>query len=383
MAVRILNTNINSLNTGTHFDSQCTGLVLRVGKNKRSWQMRARVNGTLHQEPLGVWPAVSIADAREAVREKIRRLERGLPVAPPALTVARTNGELTLGGLIDRYERYRKTKGERIANIDEALRHLRRSLAPWLDMPAAEVTKADIREARDIIAERGCLGASDQLLKYAGPLFRFAAREDLVPYNFMTDVVRLGAPQSRDRFLNDDEIGLFWQATGRGANTRSAAAFDRMLRFLLVTGQRRGEAANLDWSDVDGDVWRQSTNKSGRPFNVPLTPLALATMNGRTESGLVFAGESGRMSGWSKLKRNLDRRCEIAEPWRIHDLRRTAASGMQRLEPSIDREVIAAVLNHSIPGVTSRYMKDRLEPQKREALSAWSDHVAGLVRAAT
>jgi len=373
MAVRITNTNLNTLPTGTHFDSITTGLVLRVGLKRRSWQMRARVNGTLHQEPIGVWPAVSIADAREAVREKIRRLERGLPAAPPALTVTRTNGELTLGGLIDRYERYRKTKGERIANIDEALRHLRRSLAPWLDKPAAEVTKSDIREARDRVAERGAIGASDQLLKYCGPLFKYAAREDLVPYNFVPDVVRLGSPQRRDRFLDDREIALLWEATRRGVNTRSAAAFDRMLRFLVVTGQRRGEAANLDWSDVNGDVWRQATNKSGRPFNVPLTPLALSTMNGRTESGLVFAGESGRMSGWSKLKRNLDRRCAITEPWRIHDLRRTCASGLQRL--GVDREVIAAVLNHSIPGITSRYMRDRLEPQKREALNAWADHV--------
>ncbi len=86
------------------------------------------------------------------------------------------------------------------------------------------------------------------------------------------------------------------------------------------------------------------------------------------------------MSGWSKLKRNLDRRCAIEEPWRIHDLRRSCASGMQRL--GVDREVIAACLNHSIPGITSVYMRDRLEPQKREALKTWADHVGGIVERA-
>ena len=377
MAVRILNTNINSLSAGTHFDSQCTGLVLRVGKNKRSWQMRARVNGSLHQEKLGVYPAMSIADARDAVRENIRRLERGLSAAPPVqMAIAKPDGQRTLGDLIDRYERYRKLKGDRIKYLDEALRHLRLNLAPWLDKPAAEVTKADVREARDMIAERGAVGASDKLLAYAGPLFRWAAREDLVPYNFIPDVVRLGSPKKRDRFLDDGEVALLWEAT-HGANTPSLAAYCRLLRFLLLTGQRRGEAAPMDWQDVTGDVWRQSDNKAGRAHNVPLSPLALSCMNGRAESGLVFAGESGRMSGWSKLKRYLDRRCAIQEPWQVHDLRRTCASGMQRI--GVEREVIAACLNHSIPGVTSTYMRDRLEPQKREALNAWADHVGGLV----
>ena len=207
MAVRILTTNIMGLEPGAHFDSHCTGLVLRVGKKRRSWQLRARVNGKLHQEKLGLFPAVSIATAREMVREKIRRLERGLPVAAP-VRQAKANGELTLGVLIEQYENYRRTKGTRIANLNEALRHLRVNLEPWFDKPAAEVTKADLREARDIVAERGRIGASDQLLKYCGPLFRWAAQEDLVPYNFVPDIIRLGAPQRRDRFLDDAEIGL-------------------------------------------------------------------------------------------------------------------------------------------------------------------------------
>ena len=84
------------------------------------------------------------------------------------------------------------------------------------------------------------------------------------------------------------------------------------------------------------------------------------------------------MSGWSKLKRKIDRRCEITEPWRVHDVRRTCASGMQRI--GIDRETIAAVLNHRIEGVTSIYMRDKLEPQKRKAFQAWAGHVTVVVK---
>jgi len=379
MKIRLTHTNIGNLHTGIHWDTVTTGLVLHVGKKRRSFGLRAHVRGKLHDERIGRWPEMSLADARDTIRERIRRLDRGLPAAAPVEKATKSNGELTLGGLIDNYEKYRHTKGERIKNLDEALRHLRVSLEPWLDKPAAEMCKADIREARDMIAERGRLGASNKLLAYCQPVFKWASQEDLIDHNFIPDIVRLGSPQTRDRFLDDGEIGLLWQAT-HGANTASMATYCRLLRFLVLSGQRLGEAAGMDWQDVTGDVWRQADNKAGRPHNVPLEPLALGCMNGRAESGLVFAGESGRMSGWSKLKRKLDSRCKILEPWRVHDLRRTCASGLQRL--GFDREVVAACLNHSIPGVTGRYMRDELGPQKRKALHAWADHVGGLVGSA-
>ncbi len=379
MKIRITKTNVATLKPGTYFDAVTIGLVLRVGTRRRSWQLRARVNGDLRQARLGLYPLMGIGDARIAARDAIRRLEVGLPAEPQARETAppRRTGELSLGGLIERYEQYKRGRGTGIKNLGEQLRVLRVNLEPWLGMPAAAITKADLREARDIIAERGKLGASNKLLAYCQPVFKWASQEDLIEHNFISDIVRLGAPQTRDRFLDDGEIASLWRAT-HGANTISMASYCRLLRFLTLTGQRLGEAAAIDWQDVTNSVWHQADNKAGRPHNVPLSDLALRCMNGRAEAGLVFAGESGRMSGWSKLKRKIDRRCEITEPWRVHDVRRTCASGMQRL--GVDREVIAACLNHSIPGVTSVYMRDKLEPQKREALQAWAGHVTVVVK---
>ena len=155
-------------------------------------------------------------DLSEAVREKIRRLERGLPSTAPVERMHKANGELTLGGLIDRYEVYRRTKGERIKNLAEQLRVLRVNLDPWLDKPAEEISKADIREARDMIAARGKLGASNKLLAYCQPVFKWASQEDIIPFNFIPDIVRLGAPQTRDRFLGrpdqasiEEKLGIF------------------------------------------------------------------------------------------------------------------------------------------------------------------------------
>ena len=111
MKIRLTHTNIGNLHTGIHWDTVTTGLVLHVGKKRRSFGLRAHVNGKLYDERIGRWSEMSLADARETIREKIRRLERGLPAAAPVERVTRANGEMTLGLLIDQYEKYRRAKG--------------------------------------------------------------------------------------------------------------------------------------------------------------------------------------------------------------------------------------------------------------------------------
>ena len=83
----------------------------------------------------------------------------------------------------------------------------------------------------------------------------------------------------------------------------------------------------------------------------------------------MFAGRSGKLSGFSKLKAELDKASGVAD-WRLHDLRRTAASSMQEL--AIRHESIQAVLNHAIPGVGAVYLRGELEKQKTEALATWA-----------
>jgi integrase len=58
----------------------------------------------------------------------------------------------------------------------------------------------------------------------------------------------------------------------------------------------------------------------------------------------VFPGERGRpFSGWSKAKSALDTSSGVSGWW-LHDLRRTLATGLQRL--GVRLEVTEAVLNH-------------------------------------
>ncbi len=83
----------------------------------------------------------------------------------------------------------------------------------------------------------------------------------------------------------------------------------------------------------------------------------------------VFAGSVGKISGFSKLKTALDEASGVTE-WRLHDLRRTAASKMQGL--GVPNHIVQAVLNHAVPGVGGNYLQDELEKQKADALATWA-----------
>jgi integrase len=116
---------------------------------------------------------------------------------------------------------------------------------------------------------------------------------------------------------------------------------------------------------------------------VPLSPEAAAIIEALPridQSDLVFT-TTGKtpVSGWSRAKRLLDHHSGVAG-WRLHDLRRTFATGLQRL--GIRLEVIEAALGHtsgSRAGIVGVYQRHGFEPEVRRAAEAWSQHVTHLI----
>ena len=93
----------------------------------------------------------------------------------------------------------------------------------------------------------------------------------------------------------------------------------------------------------------------------------------RNSSDFVF-GERG-FNDWDRAKQPLDQRLGIAL-WRLHDLRRTCATGMAEL--GVQPHIIEAVLNHVSghrAGVAGVYNRATYAEPMREALQRWADHV--------
>jgi integrase len=67
-------------------------------------------------------------------------------------------------------------------------------------------------------------------------------------------------------------------------------------------------------------------------------------------------------------------------PWRLHDLRRTAATGMAEI--GIAPHIVEAALNHVSgvkAGVAGTYNRATYAEEKRAALERWASHVEGIV----
>jgi integrase len=114
-------------------------------------------------------------------------------------------------------------------------------------------------------------------------------------------------------------------------------------------------------------------------WNGLIRPPALAAIHptpARAKLALVFPGQRGTpFGGWSKAKSALDIASGVSGWW-LHDLRRTLATGLQRL--GVRLEVTEAVLNHlsgSRAGVVGIYQRHDWAEEKRAALDAWSAHL--------
>jgi integrase len=360
---------IPTLQQGEWHDSVLPGLILRVGVKRRTWQFRYRAGGTYHRKPLGHFPAVELAQARDAARKLIERVDSGLAPPPPALH-PRSAAALTVSRLLDQFEAMRTREAVQIKSLPKTMRLLRHNLKPYFALPAVEFSKADLREIRNALIEAGTPGAANKVLGSIGPVLRWAAEEDLIAANFAS-AIRRTPETARSRVLTKSEIAAVWHACA------SLGHYGRLVKFLILTAQRLDEAASLKFGDILDGTWRQIANKSDRPHSLTLPPLALDIVGHGGARDLVFPADGGgKIAAFSRWKRRLDLASGVSG-WVVHDARRTAATNLQEL--GVRNEIVSAILNHSLPGVAAVYLRSELEQQKAEALKSWADALGRIV----
>lgn len=360
-----------------HFDKGYPGLALRVSYGgARSFVVFYRYGSKLRRLTLGTFPAISLADAREAWRLARQDVEKGRdPATARKRETGATDFESVSREWLKRDQAENKSKGE-------VERILERELIPaWGHRPIAEIARRDILDLIDGIADRGAPIMARRVLAYVHRLFKWAVGRGIVESNPASDLPKPGSETKRDRVLSDDELKGVWKAAGA-----VGWPFGPAIQLLILTGARRSEIGELRWSEIEevGIQLSGDRTKNGEPHSIPLSKPALAIIESlpkiKGEADFVFTitGKTP-ISGWSKIKTDLDDEIGIA-PWRIHDLRRTVATGLQRL--GIGLQVIEAVLNHtsgSRSGVVGTYQRHSFNPEKRIALEAWAGHVETLL----
>lgn len=374
------------------FDDSLAGFGVRIrAGGKRTWIAQYRVGTKQRRVTLGTVEAINPDEARDHARKLLASVQLGTD--PQAEKVAtRTRAALTLDVIATRYLAHAKSK-LRPRSFDEVERHIVQHWAPLREMPIHSVTRRDIAaRLSEISTSRGPF-AANRARATLSALFTWAMREGEVEVNPVIATGKAKEEVSRDRVLTEPEIAAIWHAC-------SADDYGRIVRLLMLTGQRREEVGAMRWSELEltgtKPVWRlpATRTKNNLPHDVPLSDAVLEILqsaprraipgtNGAEERDLIFGmGQERAFQGWSKAKLAMDVRIlqqskmKIA-PWRLHDLRRTMVTQMNEL--GIAPHVVEAVVNHvtgpSKMGVAGIYNRAAYSAEKREALFFWAAHV--------
>jgi integrase len=381
-----------------YFDASFPGLALRVTANGgKSWCAFYRFQGRLRRFTIGAYPTIKPARARREAQAALERVRDGVDPAEEkrARREMRTPDTDTFGAVAEDYLERHMRANNRESTFKETKRDLEHdALRKWRSRPIANITRRDVIDLVEGIAARGAGVQANRTLSRLGALFNWAVDKDRLTASPAERVRPVTQEQARDRVLSDAELRWFWQACGE-----IGWPFGPLAKLLLLTAQRRDEVAGMAWAEIDLEkgVWTipRHKAKNDREHEVQLSAAAINVLRLLPRFGaLVFTTTlKTPVSGFSRSKRALDaamlsakradldtRKDDAILRWTLHDLRRTATTGMARLK--IPPHVVDRILNHTggtIRGVAAVYNRFEYLEERRAALEAWGRYVDGLI----
>ncbi len=371
------------------------GLRIRVtAAGTKHWVLNYRLGGTVRKATLGVWPEMTVAQAKrraEALRGQVMTgrdpwAERARQRA--VAEEARAEAAFTVLRLVEDFVGLHLSK-KRDSYRRDAEGRLRLHLGPLLRIPAARVTKGDAVREIDRIAHAAGLTTARRVLQYAGTMFGWAVKRGMLDANPFAGVPAPGKAVFRDRVLSDEEIGAVWRAANG-----LPYPYGPFVKFLLLTLARREEVAAMSWHEISSDLTTWTIRAERMKRDLPhLVHLAAATgdvlraIPRGAPGDLVFGTSCGRkLTTFSWIKRSVER--TIAEErlaagqsipvpgWVLHDFRRTGVSTLGRLK--FDVIVADKLLAHqpsALKGASLIYQRHHFAEERRRALDAWAEHV--------
>jgi integrase len=361
-------------------DQLVDGLRLITQPNgKRSWAIRFTHGKKKWKHTLGKWPLMTVADARTAAKAVHEQLQAGvnpcrLPVITDADSVPVT--DTSVDGMIALYERLHIKPLLRPATQRIIRRELQRASEVWGSRDIASITKEDVRALCNAAIKRGVF-AKNQTIKVFQAWFSWLAEDQaVIPFSPATGM-RKAENTTHDRVLGDGEIRILWKRATE-IDTRYGAA----IKMLLLTGMRKSEIGDLEWSEVHDDAIRipKARTKTKIDLCVHLTPLMKSVFSQLPRKGRFVFGQGKRgdcpLRSFSWIRKLLGENL-LNERWRTHDLRHTVRTNLSRLR--IPENVAEACIGHTKKGLKKVYDHHDFQIEKAEAFEKWNAFVEQLV----
>jgi integrase len=379
-----------------YFDTTFPALALRVtSSGHKSWSLFYRSDGRLRRYTIGNYPAFDPAAARKAASSALHRLADGID--PGEEKRLRRNAPKALAddftSVAHEYLERQVKRNTAASTYRETARIMEQDVIPeWGKRSIGSILRRDVSALIDKKAASGAEIQANRILARLRTLFGWAVEKDRISANPCDGLRPPTKEKSRDRVLSEEEMRTFWLAADE-----LGWPFGPLFKLLLLTAQRRDEVATMGWSEINLDtgVWsiprEKAKNDQGHDVQLSVEAQAIIDALPRIAGPYVFSTNGKTpVSGFSRAKERLDTSmldalreasAEAAlEPWILHDLRRTATTGMAGLR--ILPHVVDRILNHTsgtIRGVARVYNRFEYGEERRAALEAWGRRVDTIV----
>ncbi|MDZ4867352.1 MAG: site-specific integrase [Alphaproteobacteria bacterium] len=400
--------SVDGLRAGeTIFDTELRGFMVRARGSSKSFAVKYSVAGRQRIFTLGRYGDLTPEQARTAAQDALNRANKARHdnnASDPQAEreAARVAPKNLVSEICQEFVERHAKRNRSWRETDRILK--RHILSVWGRRPIETIRRSDVVTLLDQIEdESGAAMATAVLAQVRKMLNWHATRDDRYVSPIVKGMGRVSpTAQKRTRVLSDNEIRVMWSALDS-----MEAPFPQIVRALLLTAQRRDEVASMRPEyELKDDLWVIPAGrfKNGRAQTVPLSPFALqqlTDLRSVSEMGeFAFTTTGDRpFSGFSKCKARLDVGMEVIlrdqltdedsqrhaqpalEPWRLHDLRRTAKTLMARV--GVPREISERVLGHVIPGVEGTYDRHDYLKEKRYALNALALEICRIIQKPT
>jgi integrase len=366
------------------WDSDLAGFGLRLRKGgKRVWIAQYRPPSTrrTRRVTIGAIEKLTPTQAREVARKLLARVALG-DDPQAAKEAKRAHAACTFRSAIEAYlaakEPQLRPTSHRINKLYLLDGDYFRALHP---MGVNEITHPDIAARLSAITRAHSAHTAAASRRAVSAFFKWTTEKGWTTSNPVIGTRKPADPKPREHVLSNAELVRVWKSCGDDD-------FGRIVKLLVLLGARRQEVGGLRWSELDLETgtWALPATraKNGHQHTIALPPTALAIIKSvpRTSRDHLFGDRAGDgFTSWSRGKRDLDGRLAgHVRPFRVHDLRRSVATGMADI--GVEPWHIEVCLNHHggfRRGIAGVYNRSRYERAVKIALARWDEHVHALV----
>lgn len=368
------------------WDARLPGFGVRIfPSGAKSFILVYRHRGISRRLTLGRFPIMSLAEARDAAMQALKQIDAGVD---PQVKVEQDGQpeRYTFDAAVRSFVRMHCQRHNRPTTTRDTERILNaRFVSRWAKRDIREINRTDILKVLDDCVDAGLPSAANHALAAIRKFFNWCVERGLLDTSPCQGVKKPAQDKARERVLDADELARIWRAADL-----IGYPFGPVVKLLMLTAQRRGEVAGMQWPHLDlaAQLWTLpgEVTKNGRQHLVPIAPATEQLLSAlpRFPGTYVFPsrGQNPAFANFTIGKRKLDVFAQVSD-WTLHDLRRSAATHMARLGTA--PHVIERLLNHvsgTFGGVAGVYNRFQYLDEMRAALARWEEFVVHLVKPA-